>query len=364
MIWNELKVTNNSPKTRSDTNTGYTSSIALGKGGVPYVAFQNTASAPIGRACLSHYDGVNWVPNFTDFSVQKAAYLQIKFSKDGTIGYIIYKQGLGSIIAKKLSCAGPSCNFLPFPDVVFPANAEHISLALAPDNTPYVVYGIPIVSGFEIHVNFFDGTNWTEIPSNKKIYADKANNPIPVENIAIAVTTEAGKNVPYVGFKDKISNFGLVKKYNQVTQQWVDVGGHFSVGADPQSICIVFDNSNTPWIAYSENDTNRLFFRQIQIQKFSSNTWEPVSTKHLTTKPSLTFDISRKGTVYLSCIDYLALGKLYVYSSTDNFVKPINNEIIELDTTQIAAGNNKILVARQNFDTFLNELPIEICLKP
>lgn len=226
---------------------------------------------------INKYDGVKWSsinsPLYTDSN--SGNYSSIDLAVDNNdVPYLSYVETFGtittnySLIIKKFdgtawTAVGPNT-------YVSEGQAYYSKLAINSDNKLYVIYNDVSVNG-KATVKKFNGTDW-------ELVGSQGFTPTMILSPSIHIDENDTVFMTY-------RNNGLlyIKKFNGVN--WVDVGvSGFPSFQDSNNINqspLVFDDNDTPYIAYCDNVNNK----KLSVRKFNGINWEIVGGLGFTVDP-------------------------------------------------------------------------------
>jgi hypothetical protein len=159
-------------------------------------------------------------------------------------------------------------------------------------------------------------------------------------------------NVPWISYsKNDADSRARVQKFNG--SAWVDVvsGGAITGGA-ATTTKILFNNSNVPYVAYTEKVTQNNFVNRVSVKKFNGTTFELVGTR----------DVSA-GEV--GGVEFLLLHgaiPVILYSSTQVYARSFSNWALPVTLLQFTAnrsGNNAVLKWTSVNESGLREYAVE-----
>lgn len=145
--------------------------------------------------------------------------------------------------------------------------AEYISVAMDPQDTPYVAYKDMQNGGKATVMKFVNG-QWESVGA-PGLSEEEAN------ELFLAIDKQG---TPYLVYQDGANSYGLaVKKFT--AGQWESVGsGNISPGA-ANMMQIAFDSSNNPYVLFRDHPNQT----RAVVVKFTNNTWSIVGGGALTT---------------------------------------------------------------------------------
>jgi hypothetical protein len=208
-----------------------------------------------------------------------------------------------------------------------------MSMAIAPDGTPYVAYVDDILDSEKVTVRKFDGTSWTVVgaPRFSSGAAETSIAFAPDGTLYVAIKNNAAYNVtvwklgdgawstvgtpgfsainvydvslavapdgtPYVAYRLSTGKATLMKFDTSLpTPTWGEVGGApggFSAGA-ARYTSLAFAPDGTPWVAYRDDDLSASGGATVMRFDGTLNSWNLVGARNFSGSPvedvSLTF---------------------------------------------------------------------------
>ena len=221
-------------------NAGFSSgtvlftSLAL-YNGTPYVAYQDANS---GKATVMKYDGSSW-----------------------------------AVVGNSGFSAG---------------RAPSISLAMAPDGTPYVSY-VDVANGNKATVMKYNGSSWGAVGS-----AGFSSGTTNLTSMAIAAD-----GTPYIAFQET-NNKATVMKYDGSTNSWLTVGNAgFSVGTTAYNSLALYNGM--PYVAYQDGANGG----KATVMKYDGSSWGAVGNAGFSAGVAaiLSLAIAPDGTPYVAYRD-------------------------------------------------------------
>jgi gliding motility-associated-like protein len=229
-------------------------------------------------------------------------------------------------------------------------NGHNLTIALDPDNIPYVVYGY-YSGSYKVEVMKFNGSAWEMVgdsafpePSSEAdldfsaegipylAYTD-ANNGYreavqryvngswervgvlgTAAGAAYGINLEFDSNdIPYIAYRDQGNGTkATVKKFNNDAWELVGIDG-FTSGSTVYTTMAI-SSEDIPYVIYKDYDNNG----KLSVQRFSNNTWEIVGDAGFSASslewPSI--KVSNDGTVY--CVYYSNMDKIFAKKFSDN----------------------------------------------
>jgi uncharacterized repeat protein (TIGR02543 family) len=148
--------------------------------------------------------------------------------------------------------------------------ANELSLAFDKQGTPYLVYS-DATNNHRLAVRKFTAGQWQPV-GGQHASAGIAD--------SMQITFDSGDN-PYVLFRDRMSgSTPVVLKFTNGA--WEIVGGAPVVAHDTNEMALALDSQNTPYVVYSDGTDNY----RLSVKKLSGNAWEYVGPSKLTTGQS------------------------------------------------------------------------------
>lgn len=285
-------------------------SLTVAPDGTLYMAFADASS---NRAHVVKYDisSSRWVAvgNAGLLSAGPnpgANFISIAVAPDGT-PYIAYQHGTNGPVAVDEYDSG-TLQWKSISSGLSSDGATYVSIAIAPDGTPYVAYK-DTINGTVV-VERYDSASggWTggSVPD-----ATTGGNPIYIVFTSIAVASDG---TPYVAYENS-NQLATVEKYDKNTPTWSLVGqAGFSPGV-VSYLSIDIGPDDVPYVAFQ--DANKGHGATVMKYDSSARVWTAVGDRgfspHMAGKISLT--ISPSGSPYVAYGDVTngdATGKLTV----------------------------------------------------
>jgi hypothetical protein len=210
------------------TGTANYQTIAYAPDGTPYVAYQDGANS--NRTTVMKYNGTAWVVVGTaGFSSGSADLQKIAIDASNT-PYVAYRQASLLIVQKfdgtNWVAVGSSLGFV----------GDALDMAVANDQTVYVGYADIANSAT---VQKFDGTNWVTVGS-----ASFSVGTAEYHSLAISPNNE-----PYLAYRDGgLSSKIMVKRFNG--SAWVDAGTGNVSNDFARHPDLAFDRAGVPYVAF------------------------------------------------------------------------------------------------------------------
>ena len=263
----------------------YYTDIALDASGTPYVAYYDGANGY--RATVKKFDGINWVPvGIEGFSAGAATFERIAFDNTGT-PYVAFSDWTHDKKTTVMKYDGT--NWVAVGSIGFSAGqADHLYLAIDRNGTPYVAYS-DRQNGGNITMNKFDGTDWITVGGANFSYGR-------VYQIYIAFDAN---NIPFVSFRDDgVPGYGSyyppIRVMNFAGGNWNTVGP-FPISTNwgfQQYPAIAFNSSNTLYVAYQ--DDSGIGGGKATVKKLGNNGWvtvgEPSFSNYWADELTIAFD--------------------------------------------------------------------------
>ncbi|WP_408891942.1 cadherin-like beta sandwich domain-containing protein [Paenibacillus taichungensis] len=203
--------------------------------------------------------------------------------------------------------------------------AEYISVALDPQNVPYVAFTDGGNAGKASVMKFVNGT-WEYVGDlgvstgqapelsltfDKQgtpylVYSDAANNyklavrkftagqwqPVGGQNASVGMAdniqiTFDSQDNPYILFRDR-TNVAVPVVLKFTGSAWEAVGGAPVVAHDTNEMAFALDSQNTPFVVYNDGTANY----RMSVKKLNGNTWEYIGQSKLTNGQSSHFAIA------------------------------------------------------------------------
>jgi chitodextrinase len=276
----------------------YELDLAMGKLGIPYVAFQDLDVSSRLTAMKFSKSGDGWENVGTPgFSKGTAWWISIEMDKEDFPYVAFLDEGmLNQIRVMKFNgtmwdSIGPNSR-LPLTGV----NIENLCLKL--DNNSYPVIAFKDMVSKKVSVMRYTGTSWDSVGSR---------NFSPQIGYALKLALDSN-DVPYVFFRENVdSYFGTVMKFNGVGWEKVGQGGFTNCSV--QQIGLEIDGSGAPIVAFrDQNQSNR-----ITVMRFEG-AWQVVGKAGFTegSVSMLSFALSDKGNPYVAFGDDVNSGRATV----------------------------------------------------
>jgi hypothetical protein len=158
-------------------------------------------------------------------------------------------------------------------------NSFHPSVAIAPDGTPYVAWDDDGTGDAEVYVRRWNGSSWEEVGTGSATGGGISNNGGGSSEVSIAIAPDG---TPYVAWRDTSGGDDetYVRRWNGSNWEEVGVGSasgggisNNSGGSHAPSIAIASDN--TPYVAWHDNSSGN---DQIYVRRWNGSSWEEVGT--------------------------------------------------------------------------------------
>jgi hypothetical protein len=261
-------------------------SLAIDSSNTIYVAYRDTANS--NKTTVMKFDGSNWVNvGSPGFSTGSAFYQSLAIDSTG-IPYVAYQDGANSNKTTVMKFDGS--NWVNVGSPGFSAgSADFQSLVIDSTGTPYIAYRDGANSN-KTTVMKFDGSNWVNVGS-QGFSAGSAY----YQSLAIDSTS-----TPYVAYQDEANAYKTtVMKFNG--SNWVNAGNQgFSAGlSDYQSLAI--DSNDTPYVAYRDGANSN----KTTVMKFNGSNWINVGSQGFSAgiAGEQSLAISSTGTPYVAYRD-------------------------------------------------------------
>ena len=291
-------------------NVGFSSgtmqnlTLALAPNGAPYVAYEDLSILSSGPPVVMKYNGNNWVPVGSFVSSNNCSYASVAIDKNGT-PYLAYGDNINfSYKVTVVKFDGTNWNLVGSQGFSF-GQAQYTSLTLDNNGVPYVVYSQtdsgPVYRGATVMK--FNGSSWVTV-GNQSFTAGTVRLPAMVFD---------NNNTPYVAYRDEGNrNKATVMKYDG--NSWVNVGNAGFSGGAANFPSIVIDKNNVPYVAYRDSSMGY----RATVMKYDGNQWVPVGSAGFTAAEarfcSLAFD--PHGILHIAFSDYANGAKATVMKYT------------------------------------------------
>ncbi len=260
--------------------------LAIDPSGNPYVIYKDAGQG--NKATVARFIGGTWnIVGSAGFTFSAIEYADIAIAPDGTPYIAIQTQGDPDLLdASVLKFTGGVWSYVGSPAISqqFSFNSyspafPSISLAIGPDNAPYLAYSdfndpsLPLAAT----VKRFNGTTWQTIG----LPGFTGENPVNSQAIALDFDI-APDGTPYLLFTDNgpnvpVSEAATLMKFNGV--EWVLEGQQgFSAGTISFPALKISDDG-MPFVAYCDH----VYSNKVTVKKFDGLNWENVGTQGFST---------------------------------------------------------------------------------
>lgn len=153
------------------------------------------------------------------------------------------------------------------------------TIAIAPDNTPYVVWRDGSSGDNEIYVRRWNGTTWAEVSTGSATGGGISNNVGSSLSPSIAIASD---NTPFVTWQDSSSGNSEIYILRWNGSNWVEVGNGSANGggisnnsgnSSRPTIAISVDNK--PHVAWQDDDGGNI---EIYVRSWNGNNWEEIGS--------------------------------------------------------------------------------------
>ncbi len=258
-------------------------SMKLTSDGIPVLAYRSSSSNDY-KLMVQKYSAAdyNWIYIGNSISVDGADFVSLDLDPISNHPVVVYSDKSEGGKASVQKYNGTSWEYLGTPGFTTDQVVKN-SIALASDGTPYIAY-VKFIGG-GVFVEKFNGTNWelvgTSVDNTGGRFMSLAMGP---------------NNTPYVAYNNQLDQNDLesgqinVKKFNGVT--WELVGPANFKGAQKGCgyLCLKFSDSGTPYISFTDGDgDSNLGYNDesgsasaLSVLKFDGTNWVPVGNYRFT----------------------------------------------------------------------------------
>lgn len=254
--------------------------------GVPCIGYHGRNE----RAGVRKYNGSEWqyLSDFTALTGYGGSN-DLAISPDGTPYIAIQQEDINPSNKKAIVKKFNTGSWVDVGTPGFSAGeVSYLTLAIAPDSTPYAAYADGANSG-RATVKKYNGSNWVDVGTPG----------FSSDNIGSVSLTIASNSTPWIAYQDwGNSGKATVKKYNGSTWETAGAPGFSANGANYISLCL--SPSDTPYIAYQDGD-----FGKATVKKFNGSAWQDVGLPDVTTgrADDIRLSIAPNGTLYIAYAD-------------------------------------------------------------
>ncbi|MDN5865437.1 MAG: hypothetical protein L0I62_09555 [Gammaproteobacteria bacterium] len=264
-------------------------SLAVSPQGNPVVAFQDFGAQARGGITVRRFAEGKWTTlGEPGFSVGEAEYVSLAIAPDGTL-WVAYQdfsnEGAGGATVQKFDGeTWQTVGRAGFSE----DKARYISLAIAPDGTPWVGFQDFADHRHGASVYTFDGKRWYA-PGGAGLSPDTA------AFVSLAIAPDG---TPWIMFEDNGHEFpGSVEKFDG--DHWTYVGKSWMTRGAAEFDTIAIAPDGTPYVAY-QDELNE----GISVQKFDGKGWEYVGQPGFSRGEAegVALAIAGDGTLYVSWV--------------------------------------------------------------
>jgi hypothetical protein len=255
---------------------GFTS-LAIAPDGVPHVAFADYSTASGGKVTVIKFSNGAWsIVGSAGFTAFDAAFISLAIAPDGT-PYVAFSDygNVGKATVMRFAGSG----WVNVGSAGLSASAaSSVSLTISPNGTPYVAYRDD--GNFSrATVMKYDGNSWVSV-GNAGLSAGG------VDFTSLAIAPDGA---PYVAYQDWTNSYKTtVKKYDDVGNVWrIVASSGFSAGT-AGSISLAIAPDGTPHVGYGDggNSSRTTVMKLINLPPTISGT--PLTTATVGTAYSFT----------------------------------------------------------------------------
>ncbi len=239
--------------------------LAFAPDGTPYVAYIDAGNA--NKATVMKYVAGAWTAvGIPGFSSARINYPSLAFSPDGTpyLAYWDSNSNNGGKTATVMKFTNGAWNVVG--NAFFSAGlASYVSLAFAPDGTPYLGYQDSASNGFKATVMKFNGSNWVAVGS-PGLSAGQA------YDTSLAISADG---TPYIAYRDNTgsnANYGKATVMKFANGSWSTVGSQFFTAGRSFANHLAIAPDGSPYLAYWDGDQDS----KAVVMKFTNGAWSTV----------------------------------------------------------------------------------------
>lgn len=265
-------------------------SLAMAGNAAPCVAYTDVGDAGRDGVTVECYRKGRWsVLGKRGFSAGEAQYVSLAAARDGT-PYVAYQDfgpnGKGGATVRRFK----NGRWLALGKQGFsPSRATYLSLALAPDGTPYLAYR----DYEDVHA----GASMAKFENGKwRLVGNRGFSAAAVRFVSLAFAPDG---TPYVAYEDGGPEHpSSVKKFNG--RRWAYVGENWFTTGEAEFNVIAVAPDGTPYMAYQDE-----VHRGASVRKFDGKKWLFVGRPGFSRGEAegLSFAISPKGVLFVSYRD-------------------------------------------------------------
>ncbi|MGH8225779.1 MAG: PKD domain-containing protein [Gammaproteobacteria bacterium] len=276
--------------TPASTGEAFYVSLALANKGAPCVAYADFGKAGRGGVTVRQFEKGKWITlGEPGFSGGEAEYISLAAARDGTL-YVAYQDfsaaGRGGVTVRQFK----NGHWILLGKPGFsPGRATYVSLAIAPNGTPYVAYRDYQDVHAGVSAESFDGKQWYAV-GNRGFSAGA------IRFVSLAVAPDG---TPYVAYEDGGPDHpSSVKKLNR--RQWAYVGGNWFTTGESEFNVIAIASDGTPYMAYQDE-----VHRGASVRKFDGKQWRFVGHAGFSKGEAegISFAIAHKNRLFISYRD-------------------------------------------------------------
>ncbi len=274
--------------------------LQIDNNNVPYVVYSNPEYS--GRITVRKFDGTSWVIVGSElFSAGSAIYTDIKFDTNNVV-YVAYQDGVNQGKATVQKFNGTNWEIVGAPgfSMTLPLDnfnqqvatpIYYVSLAIDPNNTPYISY-----PGY---VQKFNGVLW-EFVGNEVLVSN-------TKSVRVTTVDFDGDGTPYLAmhlnYYEAIDGEIVIKKFNGTI--WETLGTSLPTEFTFNEIKSTFfgiGNDNIPQIFYADPKNGM----KATLRKWNGSEWQFVGEKGYSENLAhdLSSDVDSGGTIYSAYVNY------------------------------------------------------------
>jgi hypothetical protein len=287
------------------------------------------------RAAVQWFDGTNWaLLPYASYQYGNSAFASVT-TDNNNVPYLVYSNSFSvqvqKLVANNWINVGGSQ----------PQIAQELDIDFDASNRPFISY-VNIIDN-NIHVKYFDGTNWVNVPS--------PGNSNFLNNVPMKIDKLNNLWIAYPGIGDVL----VVKKYNINTGVWSIISAGLSTGQATYSD-IAFDANNNLYVVY--RDAAVLNFAIVQKYTIGTLSWSTLGAASSGSATNVNIDISTTGQPYVAYVDGTTSATVRSYNSGSNSwnnVGPSNITPTQLQDLQfkLLSGATPVIVYTDTDDNHI-----------